>query len=139
MSRVFTIKIPIDGGKFEKIRLEQLSVDDARRIVERLSGDNAEALYVDTGDDSEDGLSIMGGLNGKFVCEWLTPEGAGELLLQPGFDQISDNEEQAAESDCGWYPVEAIVDIETVTDVLVQYVKNGSQPSAFNWRLCGGM
>lgn len=140
---MFTIKIPTETysptGKyiFETLTVERLSADDARRIVERLTGDQYEPIYVHKGEgeDYEHYLTIMGGLDGKFVCEWTTIGGVSEQLVQPGIDQLSGNEEQVSDDDCGWCPVEEIVSKEVAADVLFQYVKGGCKPLAFNWRV----
>ena len=128
----FTIKIPLAGGKSDKRRVSTISLEMAAEVVGKLNGSSGAPVVVYKDENYEESFTVLGGLENRFVCEWITIDG-GELLLRPGCDQISEEELQVANSDCAWYPVETIVDRETVVDALIKYAKAGTKPSSLNW------
>ena len=121
-----------DNQHFETLRLTDLPRDTARQILQRMKGQFYEATWAYFDEDDEEGLSILGGLDGRFCCEWITPEG-GWLLLRPGFSDISDDDVPVANNSWAWFPVEVIVDLETAAEVLTLFAKEGAIPQSFKW------
>ena len=128
---MFTIQIP-RHGKYETRHVEMISKHDIITLLEQLDGVRDDPICFNPNGDSESGLSILGGLDGQYVCEWITIDG-GSLLLKDGCQAASNHEVQVCGTDCCWYPVETVVDASMAADVILAMFKVKAQPLEFAW------